>query len=101
MAGGFLDDLERIALRELGIFPWEFDALEPWQFRQLLAGHRARQRDRWTIAAQQSAWQLAPYSKRRLQAKHLISFPPDPLDADDAAPPRPARRRRKVLDPRG
>jgi len=83
------------------LLPWEFDALDQWQFRQLLAGHRARQRDGWQHYAQLAAWLLAPYSKRKLTAKHFMKFSPDPLDAEDDAedrpvPPRPPRRPRVV-----
>jgi len=78
------------------LLPWEFDELDPWQFRQLLAGHRARQRQTWQQLAQLAAWVLAPYSKRKLTAKQFMKFAPDPLDADDADDARPAVPRRKV-----
>ena len=75
--------------------PWEFERLTPWEFRQLLAGHRAQQRQTWQQLAQLAAWLLAPYSKRRLSAKSLIKLPPDPLLAadDEDAPVTPRRRR--------
>jgi hypothetical protein len=75
--------------------PWEFDALDQWQFRQLLAGQRARQRERWQQLAQLAAWLLAPYSRRKLSAKHFMKFSPDPLDADDTAEARPVPRPRR------
>ena len=80
--------------------PWQYAELEPWQVRQLLAGARARRRESWQQMAQLAAWLLAPYSKRRLKAKDLMTFPPDPLDDDErpAAPPPPAPRR-KVFTP--
>lgn len=67
--------------------------MTPWEFRQLLAGHRARQRDTWQQLAQLAAWLLAPYSKRRISAKQLIKLPPDPVLADDDEGARPAPRR--------
>ena len=76
--------------------PWDFERLTPWEFRQLLAGHRARTREIWHQLAQHAAWLLAPYSRRRLSAKSLIKLPPDPLlaaDDEDDHPVTPARRR--------
>jgi hypothetical protein len=48
-----------------------------------------------------AAWLLAPYSRRKLSAKHFMKFSPDPLDAEEAdderpAAPRPQRRPRVV-----
>ncbi len=77
----------------MGLLPWEFDELDAWQFRQLLIGHRARQREAWQRQAQHAAWTLAPYSKRRLKVKDLINFPPDPLDEEDGPAPVPRRRK--------
>jgi hypothetical protein len=37
----------------------------------------------WTIAAQLAAWLLTPYSRRKLTAKKLLTFPRDPLLDDD------------------
>ena len=81
--------------------PWDFDELDPWQVRQLLAGARARRREGWQQMAQLAAWLLAPYSKRRLKAKDLMTFPPDPLDVDEdpPAPPPSAAPRRRVFTP--
>ena len=76
------------------MLPWEFDELDAWEFRHLLAGHRARQRQTWQQLAQMAAWLLAPYSKRKLSAKHFMKFQADPLDAEDTDDERPVAPRR-------
>jgi hypothetical protein len=60
--------------------PWEFDRLTPTDLQDLLRGARERRREPWRVAAQLAAWLLQPYSKRRLTARKLLSFPPEPVD---------------------
>lgn len=70
----WIDDLEEVAIRQLGLKPWELDRLTPRECQWLLEGERQRRRRVWWMVGTLGTWMMAPWSKRNLTPEKLLGW---------------------------